>query len=338
MNYLKNYFKATVIIVFAIGFSAVVSGPAHAQGKTTLIMGSDKPGGITHAAATGVAKIVTQNTPLTVRVRAYSGAEAWMPEMDTGKIDFGTHFSATAWMTYNQIDSKLKLRNIRLLRSSAARLPLGFMVRKDSDIKSISDLKGKRVAGGYAVHPIMRRLAEGTMASYGLTWDDVKMVPVTSAVDGANAFINGRVDVVWFAVLSALTREANAKLGVRFLPLEPTPERLKIMQEKIYPGVMIVKNLVNTPWAPKGTMLTSYEYYIMGSSHTGNDSVKTALGALWDHEKELVNVHNGMRGFINKSAASVMSVIPYHPAAIEFYKSKGVWTDEAEKANQLVIR
>ena len=84
MNNLKNCFKATIIIVFAIGFFAVVSAPVHAQGKTTLIMGTDKPGGITHAAATGVAKIVTQNTPLSVRVRAYSGAEAWLPEMNTG--------------------------------------------------------------------------------------------------------------------------------------------------------------------------------------------------------------------------------------------------------------
>ena len=333
---LKHLLRTAFIFVFGAVVFTGISARASAQEKTTLVMGSDKPGGITYAAASGVAKIVTQNTPLTVRVRAYSGAEAWMPELDSGKINIGTHFSATAWLTYNQIDSKLKLRNLRLLRSSAARLPLGFMVRKDSDIKSISDLKGKKVAGSFAVHPIMRRLSEGTMAAYGLSWNDVNMVPVTTAVDGAKAFINGRVDASWFAVLTPLTREANAKIGVRFLPFEFSPERLKIAREKIFPGIMVIKNLANTPWAPKGIEMVSYEYYVIGSTHTSAASVKHVLQSLWDHEAELQKVHAGMRGFINKAAVSLNPVIPYHPDAIAFYKSKGVWSEEADKANQRV--
>jgi TRAP-type uncharacterized transport system substrate-binding protein len=210
------------------------------------------------------------------------------------------------------------------------------MVRKDSDIKSIADLKGKRVAGSFAIHPIMRRLSEGTMAAYGIGWKDVKMVPVTTAVDGANAFIDGRVDATWFAVLTPLTREANAKIGVRFLPFELSAERLKIAREKIFPGVMVIKNLANTPWAPKGLEMVSYEYYVIGSTHTGAAAVTSVLQALWDHEAELQKVHAGMRGFTNKAAISLNPVIPYHPAAIAFYKSKGVWSEEADKANQMV--
>jgi len=335
-HYLKNSFKAIVIVFFAAAAFTVFSGRAMAQDKTTLVAGTDKPGGVSHAAASGVAKIITQNTPLTVRVRSYSGAEAWLPELDSGKLDFGTHFSATAWLTYNQIDSKLKLRNLRLLRSSEARLPLGFMVRKDSDIKSVSDLKGKRVASGYAVHPIIRRLAEGIMAAYGLGWEDVKMVPATSVVDGARAFIDGRVDAAWFSVLTPMTREAHAKIGIRFLPLDMTPERMKIAREKIFPGVMAIKNVADTPWAPKGIELLGYEYYMMGSTHLGESNVAQILQAVWDHEAELLKVHAGMRGFTNKSAVSVRPVIPYHPAAIAFYKSKGVWTEEAEQANNML--
>ena len=44
----------------------------------------------------------------------------------------------------------------------------------------------------------------------------------------------------------------------------------------------------------------------------------------------------GISVTVGSAAVSVHPVIPYHPAAIEFYKSKGVWTAEAEKANAAV--
>ena len=272
-----------------------------------------------------VAKIVTQNSDLNMRVRAYGGPEIWIPQLDQGKLDFGTHFASTIWLSYHKIDTNVESKNLRLVRAARATVPLGFMVRADSDIKSIADLKGRRVAGGYGAHPIMKRLSEGIMKAYGIEPSDVTIVPVPAAVDGANTIQDGRAEAAWYAVFAPKTRELNSKVKLRFLPIDFTPERLKIAREVIFPGVVPVQVPVNLPFAPKGTTLLGYEIYVFASTHTGDDSVKKVLNAMWDHEAELTKVHANLRGFKNAAAISEVPVIPYHPAAIEFYKSKGVW-------------
>lgn len=323
---------------FALGFAFVAAagviggGEALAQ-KKVLVIGGTSGAGVVTAATSGVAKIISQNSPIAVRVRNFSTPEAWLPELDSGKIDLGTHFAATAWLVYNQIDSNLELKNLRLVRSSAATTPIGFMVRADSDIKSVGDLKGKRVAGGYGGHPIMRRLAGGVLTAYGLGWSDVQMVPVPAAQQGSEALVDGRVDAAWYAVFAPATREAHTKIGVRFLPLDMTPERLEIVRKEIFPGILPIAVPADMPWAPKGTGLISYEYYVLASTHTDADSVKTVLETLWAHNEEVRKVHPVLRGFTNKAAVSGRPVIPYHSAAVEFYKSKGAWTAEAEAAN-----
>lgn len=334
MTLLRNGRRAVLVAIAALAASAVTNG-ALAQ-KTLLVVGGASGGGVTGAATSGIAKVISQHTDIRIRVRNYSTPEAWLPELDRGRLDLGTHFSATAYLSYHQIDTKLKLKNLRLLRSSAATTPLGFMVRKDSGINTIADLRGKRVGGGYAAHPIMRRLSGGMMATYGIKWSDVRMVPLTEAVAGARALIDGRVDAAWFAVFAPITREAHARVGVRFLPIDWTPERLRFARANIFPGVMPLTMRGNPPWAPKGTKLLAQEYYVMASVRSDDASVRTVLETLWQHNAEVRKVHPVLRGFVNKAAVSKRPMIPYHRAAIAFYKEKGVWGAAADAANSAV--
>jgi hypothetical protein len=48
------------------------------------------------------------------------------------------------------------------------------------------------------------------------------------------------------------------------------------------------------------------------------------------------DAHFSLKGFTNKSAATDLPMMPYHPAAIEFYKAKGIWTDKVAAANAAV--
>lgn len=317
---------------------ALSAGAALAQKKNVIVAAGESAGGVTNAAISGIAKVVTQKTSTSVRLRTYSGAEAWLPLVDSGKVQLGVHFAATAWLAYNQIDSKLKLRNLRLIRSSRAATPLGFMVRKDSGINSVKDLKGKRVAGGYGAHPIMRRLAGGIMAVHGVKWSDVKMVPVPAAGQGSRALLDGRVDAAWYAVFAPSTREVHSKIGVKFLPIPLSPAQMKQAREQIFPGILQVKVPANPPWAPRGTPLISYEIYVLASTRTSDKDVTTVLGALWDNAGMVQKVHPVLRGFKNAVAVSKRPVIPYHKAAIAFYKSKGTWTAQSDAANAKIAK
>ena len=197
-------FPASRAVVGALTTAAVVGFAATASAQS-VSFGTDSIGGISNTVGNAVAKVVTQQSKLNVRVRAYGGPEIWLPQLDQGKIHFGAHFAATAWLSYKKIDAKVQTPNLRLVRAGAATVPLGFMVRADSDIKSVADLKGRRVAGGYGAHPIMKRLSEGVLKAYGIEMSDVKVVPVPAALDGAKALQDGRAEAAWYAVFAPAT-------------------------------------------------------------------------------------------------------------------------------------
>lgn len=88
---------------------------------------------------------------------------------------------------------------------------LAVLVKEDSDIASVADLKGKKIAyatGSYAQHLLALLLDQE-----GLTLDDVESINL-GAADQPAALANGEVDalVIWEQYISKLTSEGTAKV------------------------------------------------------------------------------------------------------------------------------
>lgn len=88
---------------------------------------------------------------------------------------------------------------------------LAVLVKEDSDLTSVADLKGKKIAyatGSYAQHLLALLLDQE-----GLTLDDVESINL-GAADQPTALANGEVDaiVIWEQYISKLTSEGTAKV------------------------------------------------------------------------------------------------------------------------------
>lgn len=315
-----------------LGLAAAAMLPASAPLSQTLVYGTDRVGSIVNATGGSIGKLISQRSPLTVRVRAFAGPEAWIPDMDTGKIHFGSHFAASLFFAFNNIHSKLHTKNLRLIRSSRGASLLGFMVRKDSDIKTVMDLKGKRVTSGYGGQPVIRVMTESTLAAYGLSYGDVKKVPAVAVVGGVQAVVDDRADAAWGSPMMPQARQANAKVGIRFIPLNDLTDEQVATIRKVsrMPFLYPDKFKGNMPFFPRGTQLLTQEMYVATSSHVGDAAVRAATAALWENEAELRKGHRALGGFLNKASVSLLAQLPYHPAAIAFYKEKGVWPAAAD--------
>ena len=88
---------------------------------------------------------------------------------------------------------------------------LAVLVKKDSKIKSISELKGKKI--GYAVGSYAQHLLALLLDKEGLTTDDVESVNL-AAGDQSAALSNGEVDaiVIWEQFISKLTSDNTARV------------------------------------------------------------------------------------------------------------------------------
>ena len=76
----------------------------------------------------------------------------------------------------------------------------GLLVRNDSDIRKIEDLRGKRMASGFKGAPLFQTYFGAFLKNAGMTWSDVKKVPAIGLAQHWNLFKQGKVDVAMAGV------------------------------------------------------------------------------------------------------------------------------------------
>jgi uncharacterized protein len=323
----------------ALAFAGALFAAPSASAQS-LALATDAAGTTTNTMGSGMAKVIAQGAGVNVAVRPFAGPDAWLPILGRNEIQLGVLSSFTAWESYARKGAAGApvVRNMRLLQSGSGALYVGFLVLAKSDIRAVKDLKGKRMASAFGGHSAVISSITAGMAPAGLTWKDVTQVPVVGIVNGIDALVSGRLDVTWAALGQPQVREAHAKVGVRYVSLEDSPKSLEILRTTAFPGAHLAKIAANTaPGVETDIAMMTYDSYLVGTEQLSADSVRKVLSALWDRNAELAAIHRSLQGFKRESAVASPPVVPYHPAAIAFYKEKGVWTDAAEKANAALL-
>src|SRR5262249_6934645 len=105
-----------------------------------------------------------------------------------------------------------RLPEVRLI-GTAHPLRTAFFVRKDSSMKTIADLKGKKVALGYSAMRVIDVLSRAMLATAGLSEKDVQPVLVPNVVRSADDFLSSAADMFFFAFGAPKVREVDATVG-----------------------------------------------------------------------------------------------------------------------------
>ena len=179
---MKKWFTGMVLSLVVLVLTA---GSVSAELPRSAMLATHAVGSLYNAMGTGIATVLSRNTPITVRVQPYAGPPAWLPAMDKGETDMGVLTGADAVTSYKGIVLyKRPFKNTRILLVGGS-LQLGFYVQKDSDIQSVNDLKGKRIPTDYPGTPIVKLSSVAALASAGLTYADIVQVPVSDLMAGA---------------------------------------------------------------------------------------------------------------------------------------------------------
>ena len=135
--------------------ATALSGTATAQ---TYSIGSNPQGSLAYATAAGVAKVASEDIGLKARVVPQGGPIVNLPLLNDGELDFNISTSIVTAFA-NKGLAMFKGRPQKNLRVVASLFPmrLSFYVRSDSDIKSLKDLKGKRLATKFTKQKIAWR-------------------------------------------------------------------------------------------------------------------------------------------------------------------------------------
>ena len=316
------------------GILTVTAAIAAAQ---TLVIATDRQGSLMNRVGTAMAKTITDNSDLRAVVRPFAGPDAYLSSVNRGQIKLAVLTASSVYLEVTGNNkSKKRHTNFRILRSGPNVLRLGFIVRKDSKIKTIADLKGHKLTSGFGGHSVLPQSIATGLANGGIGWDDVVKVPVTGVVDGVKSFGAGRTDASWGALGMPAIREIHAQRPVRFLSFENTPETLAKMRKMMFPGMQLIKiGRAIPPLSVFGPVnLITYDTYLMANKDLDDATAAKIVSALWKGTDSFIKSSPIFRGFKQKSAVTHLPMTPYHRAAIKFYKGHGLWTDKAIAGNK----
>jgi TRAP transporter TAXI family solute receptor len=320
-------------------------GPVRAQQlPRSVTMGTPPPGTLAYSQGSGLAKVVSGAAPLQMVVQPHSGTSTYLPLVNSGELEFGIVNAVDMGMAY-QGPQRLKVggRNPFPFSPNARLVMRGSplfgspIVRKDSGIRSIYDVKGKRMTGEYPAHLAVWFILFGSLANAGLTWDDVKVVPVPAVNDGIDALVQGRAEVSIHALGAAKLKEADASVGVRNIKLDCSPqgeERVK----KAIPGWYLVSLKAGTYHTiVEETCVFAYDLYWITHKALPDVVVQAALKALWENTDKLLPLHPSFKDWTRERAVDPSVTIPYHSGAVQFYKQREVWKAEMDQAQQRLL-
>jgi TRAP transporter TAXI family solute receptor len=318
----------TLASAFALALGAALFAVTGALAQNVGIAASN-PGSLYHSSASAVAKLANDKAGLAMTVHPFASATVYLPAVNTGEYAFGiTNVSELrkAVTGTGHFEGRVhdKVRAVSIIYP----LRVAMFVRADSDIKSMADLKGKRMTDGFNSQKTIPPMLDAQLATAGLTRKDIKPVNIPNVVAGANAFISGKADAFFFALGAAKVREANASVGgLRALDVANTADNLAKIREIFFEGAYLRpekphKRNIGVE-APMHVM--TYDAALVASADTSEDAVYRLVKAMHGNKKDLAAVFGVFNLFNPKRMATDLGPVQWHPGTIKFLKEQGMW-------------
>jgi len=309
-------------ILAAFGAALLASG-AQAQ---VLGFGSAPQGSIGYNMSSAIARVMSEDAKIQSRVQPYSGSSAVLPLVNSGELDLAV-CNVMEIDEATKGEGPYKGRKQGNLRVLGVIFPLysSIFVKKDSPIKALAELKGKRLPYGFSSQLTLERIVDGIIANAGLARKDVIPVLVPNVVRGADDFIEGKLDGGFFAIGAGKVAEVDKTVGgIRYLPLSDDPQAVAAMK-KLMPYAYV--KLVNPSPAFVGlagpTKLMAYDYLVAVGAHVKDDVVYKIAKTMYENKPKLAQSLGAFRGWDPNTISKEMPAA-FHSGSVKFFKEKGL--------------
>lgn len=243
---------------------------ATAQAQETVTIGSGNTTGVYFRIASGFAKLVNDTeTGVRLKARPTAGSLANIAGLESGELQMALVEGDVAFYAYTGTGlTVFEKKPLKGLKSVAYLYPevVHILARAGAGIRSIADLKGKKVAIGEAGSSTQAS-ARLILGAYKLTFTDLAQALQVTPSQGLASLQDGSVDAAFYvAPLGAVVlQKVAAGTALRAVPLEYETVQALARKYPFYTALNIPSGVykgieVTTPAIGVRTVLLASEY------------------------------------------------------------------------------
>ncbi len=338
---MKNRQIVCMILVLLAGLAfGSQSVPAAEDWPKSMIYVGSRAGSGAYSAGVGIAALISKYVGVKTVPEAGSAAKNAMllhkKEVHLSNVQSDTAYEAVRGLEQFKEFGKM---NIRLMFTPSLTTPCAFIVRRDSGIIAVSDLKGKRVMCVNPSSPAFTKSADMMFEAEGMTRKDVRALQFSGFAEAGPALQEGRIAACIHphpaTGVGPFLQEFNTSTPARLIAapwakLEPLLAKYPyfsraVLSAKDYGEITNNKDLITI----------GFKDLVVCRGDLPESLIYESMKAIFDHLSELYAFHPVAKSWTDDPLSS--PIVPFHAGAIKYYKEKGLWTKDLDEKQKKLL-
>jgi len=319
-------------LALALAATGLMAGAAQAQ-LNRVTIGTNPQGTMYYVVGGGLATLFSNELGLRASVQPHAGASVYLPLIHSGEVTMGLSSSLDSNMAFTGMGPYEGTGGLKKLRTLARAwpLPYAYVARADSGLRTMTDLKGKRVAVNFRANAALEASNRAMIAAAGLDPDtDVEAVTISGIPEGYNLVIDGSIDAAPTALGIPLLRQAHSTVpgGMIVIALDG-PDATDGFLDSQLPGLytMTARPGDNNPGVDGDTLIAGFDAFYVVSADMSDEDAYTLLKTIYESYGKLQEDYPVLRSSPPELLGRPANTVPYHDGARRFFEEAGLWTD-----------
>ena len=315
--------NVTVRVIAAIAFAGAAMAPGSAAAQTSITILTGAQGGVFYALGTALSQIYAKaiaNVKATTQVTKTSAENLTSLQAGRGELAFTLgDVLSDAWRGNEDAGFKMPLTRLRGVSATYDNY-IHVVARAEAGIRTVADLKGKRVSVGAARSSIELN-ARAIFKAAGMSYKDLAKVEYLPFGESVELLKDRQLDatLVSASAGAAAVRDVAAAVKIVLVPIPA--DVVARMGGAVYQPGAIAANTYQGQTAEVAT--AAIPNFLVTQADVPDELVYQMTRSLYDNLDKLTAASNAAKAIKRENAIKGMPV-PLHPGAEKYYREVGV--------------
>jgi len=324
-----NGVSLAVIFLMAAVFTGM--SPVSSQGKTVFVaIGTGGISGLYYPTGIAICKMINDKRDeygIRCTVEATGGSVFNINAVLAGDLEFGIAQSDRQYQAvkgeaeWKDKGPQKDLRAVFSLHPEAVTL----VAAEDAGIKTLADLKGKRVNIGNPGSGQLQNAID-VLKAFGISWEKDIKAEQAKAAEAPGLLQDGRIDAFFYTVghPSGAIKEATAgHRKVRIVPIDGAPIDALLKKYPYYAEAMIPITMYERATNKENVPTVGVKATLITSAKTPDDVVYAIVKEVFENLESFKTLHPAYEALTKSTMLEGLSA-PFHPGAEKYFKEKGL--------------